>query len=105
MRRVLNLAYPSVGKRGARKCYILPGGSSLFGGIGPHFRAILSLVASYAVNRGVYHSQRAAMRSFIAEITRLQVQSAMLGISDYQLKLKARLPPTPRVTINGSETE
>ena len=103
--RLVNLPSPVIGKRGAIDCYFWPISSALFGGIGPHFRAILTMLASNAAKQRVFPSFASAMRSFIAEITRLQIQNAMVAISDYQSKLRSQLPQPYRATQNGSETE
>jgi len=100
--RLLNLSSP-IGKQGGANCYFWPLGSSFFGEIGPHMKALLSMLAENAVSKDVFPSYAAAMRSMMAEVTRLQVQDCMIAFSDYQSRHRTHIPDL--VQRNNSQTD
>jgi hypothetical protein len=66
-------------------------------------KALLSMLAENAVSKDVFPSYAAAMRSMMAEVTRLQVQDCMIAFSDYQSRHRTHIPDL--VQRNNSQTD
>lgn len=73
-----------IGRFDGVNCYFYGISSSLFGGLGPRFKALIELLAKQAYNNRTFKSFAQARRSLIGEMVRTQMEHCMMTLSDYQ---------------------